>query len=224
MITINLMPPHLRPIKRTALPHLISLIVLALALAAMAWHFMGMRAKISLEEAQLAQLEAKLATYDEVMRVHQEYKETERDFAKKVRIIRDILDNRMIWSKHLDSLAELTPKNIWYKQLRIIKRNYTVETPEFDKKGKPVLDKNKKPKMKKETRQRDVLEVSGYIDSAAKGQEGVSELIGNTTNPDTDFSRFFKAGMDPEIFNTEFGDVALKGFKLTYDIWPRGEK
>ena len=30
--------------------------------------------------------------------------------------------------------------------------------------------------------------------------------------------------MDPEIFNTEFGDVALKGFKLTYDIWPRGEK
>lgn len=61
MITINLLPEELRPVQRTPLPHILSLLVLAAALFFMGKTYLGMTMQLNSVEHQIktAQVELK---------------------------------------------------------------------------------------------------------------------------------------------------------------------
>lgn len=74
MITINLLPKHLRPVKRTPIPHILSILVLLAAIAGMVVVFGAVHAQLMIKRGELdgvqkdlAGLQAVKDEYDQLM-------------------------------------------------------------------------------------------------------------------------------------------------------------
>jgi hypothetical protein len=223
MILINLMPPHLRPIKRTPLPHIGSILVLLMAIAAMLYLLLGIRAQISNTRAEL---EAKTREYQELEDTVREFNELNAQKAAlrdKISVIQEILADRIVWSEQLNRLVELTPDNIWFSGVAVTVQNFPERRPKMDSKtNQPMKEKNSDNLIYENVQvKRRVLEVSGYVVTDETGRSDVFPLA-EASSKDLEFSRYFKL-IRPKLQDTEFEGFAVRGFSMEYLIETPGE-
>jgi cell shape-determining protein MreC len=217
MIIINLLPQELRPIKRTPLPHLLSVLVLIAALAGMAFMFLTVTRNISNANSELAKANEELEGLRDTVEEYNALSEKKQQLENKISVIQEILSDRIIWSEQLHRLSELTPDNFWYKRIRETSKTVRVERVELDPKtGEEVKDKDGKPKIVKENVKRPVFEISGYVINNEQGSSRINPLTYNTTQ-DEAFSKIFTLD-SPNITDAEYNGYAVRGFALEYNI------
>lgn len=217
MIIINLLPQELRPIKRTPLPHIMSLLVLIAAVAGIGAMMYAVTASIARANTELAEANRELEGLRDVVEEYNALSEQKQQLENKINVIQEILSDRIIWSEQLHRLAELTPDNFWYKRIRETSKTVRVERVEIDPKtGKEVVDKDGKPKVVKENVKRPVFEISGYVINNEQGSSRINPLTYNTTQ-DAAFSKIFTLD-SPNITDAEYNGYAVRGFALEYNI------
>ena len=162
MIIINLLPENLRPIKRTPLPHLLSLLVLFVALGALAFLFVSKTAEIAGKRGELQAAEAELEGLRDIVEEYNALSAKKQQLENKINVIQEILSDRIIWSEQLHKLATLAPENFWYKRIRETSKSVPVEEVVIDAKtGQPELDKDGRQKVTRRNVRRPLLEISG---------------------------------------------------------------
>jgi len=217
MIIINLLPEELRPIKRTPLPHLLSLMVLFIALAGLAFLFVTKTAQIAGKRAELAQANADLEKLRAVVEEYNALSEKKQQLENKINVIQEILSDRIIWSEQLHTLASLTPENFWYQRIRETFKSFREERVVIDAKtGKPELEKDGREKVVRENVKRPILEISGYVINDDQGVNSIFPLTVATTQ-DPKFSSTFTLD-SPQITDSEYNGYSVRGFVLEYRI------
>lgn len=224
MITINLLPHELRPIKHSPLPYALSGGLLFVALLGMAYEFVAVQSRLAATRDACEAGKTELNALAEVVTTFNNLSEQKLALEKKATIIKEILSDRVIWSEHLSQLARLTPDNIWYKRIRVVWQGFKEQQVKLDAKtGKPVLDpRTQQPQMETKTVQKPVLEISGYVVADAQGERQVSPLLEATTKAGSDFAKVFTL-QPPKFEETEFKGFAVRGFTLNYVIGAGGK-
>jgi len=209
MIQTNLLPYHLRPIKRSPLPYIASLAVLIAAVAAMAGVGLSTQAQIGIARTQLRAHQSdyeKLRTFDDEFKQLQAQKER---LADKIVIIQDIVGERIIWSEQLWSISRLTPENFWFSNIS--------EKEKSRREKRYVYNaKTKKEELKTVTVKHRVLELAGYV---IEGPDGTNNIYPLTFNLEQDpaFSALFQLSL-PRLGDTEFDGYEVRSFTLEYRI------
>ncbi len=182
--------------------------ILLLALLGVAFLFSQNFARTASLKSQIAQTEQDLKGLSHIVDEYNQLGQRKLDLQDKVATIEEILRDRKIWSQHLHRLAQLTPDNFWYSDIRetrqAFKENVIKRNP---KNGEVVLNKKGEPEMELVTVQRPVLEIKGYIINDAEGRANVNELLQATTD-DPEFSANF------ELFRPSFEDTVFNGFNV----------
>ncbi len=207
MITVNLLPYHLRPIKRTPLPYILSVLILVLAIGAMGSLWVYTQAGIVGKRAELdrhkKELEGLQAIVDEFKRLTKQQME----LADKIAIIQDIVSDRVIWSRQLFNISRLTPDNFWYSAITEKERS-TQET-------KTVFNKETgKQETKAVTVKQRVLELGGYVITGSDGSNDIYPLTFNMEQ-DPEFAGMFQLSL-PKLVDTEFKGYRVRSFNLEY--------
>lgn len=223
MININLLPHHLRPIKRTPLPYIAVGMVAVLAVLGIVYSFVSTQARIMGMQSQLAQYQKELDEKKKIVEESNELEKLKLQLADKISTIQEIASNRIVWSRQLFNLSRLKPDNFWYSEIAESSKTYTMQQPEIDPKtGKPKINEaTKKPEMKSVSVTKPILRVSGYVVSGPDGRSDVSPLTDALSN-DPEFAGMFQ--MEPPSFSdTEFSGFPVKKFTLEFQIQPEGE-
>lgn len=216
MIVVNLLPEELRPIKRTPLPHLLSLLVAALALVAIGAVYLAAVAEIGERRAELADTQEKLQALQATVEDFKKLKDKLNQLDRKLKVIEDITKDRIIWSERLHQLVTLTPDNFWYKSIEETSQTITVEREEVDEKTgatKIVRDRVLQP----------YLVVSGYVGPDEEGSDDPYPLSVNTTREDSEFAQKFILEKPEYKFGT-YADQRIQTFKFDYRIETGGEE
>lgn len=217
MIRINLLPHALRPVKRSALPHILSLAVSLLVMAVLAVLFVGELGTLAAEGRNLEKTKEDLAKLESVVEEHNSLIQKKVQLQDKIETIQKILADRTLWSEWLHQLASLTPGNVWYSRVRLLTRKFQEERPKLDKKGQPMVDpKTQRAVMEKTSVDRSILEVTGYAKEDESGEKNVSRLA-NSTDVDPKFSEKFTL-YTSKIEDTDFEGFAVKKFVFEYQI------
>lgn len=220
MILINLLPQEMRPIKRTPLPYLASLCVLALVLLGIAFLYLRGQARLAGEHEKLAEIEAELKTLEAIREDYKRLKAEEERLRAKVKVIQEILQDRIIWSEQLSRLVELTPENVWYDHIWVSLEEEQREVEILDEKTKaPIPDprtgRNKVEVIKtKEHR----LHLSGYAKQDENGVTNLYPLVDNI-KADKEFTERFAYRM-PQGKDTSFLDQPVRQFTMDFKINP----
>ena len=221
MIRVNLLPPHLRPVRRSSLPYLITFLIAALLFLYIVFSYTSARIAIARAETKRDALKAQLASkqhiIDEVDRLNSEKKA----LANKIKVIQNITKNRIIWSRQLWNLCRLRPSNFWYKDISVVTEVHTEQrlVPVKQKRSKKTKKVMKKVQVTKE-----YLIIEGYVIEDDKGNNDVNPLLEATTK-DPEFSSLFKA--EPAMWKADtFGDTPVQFFRFRYEIgkWNTGNK
>ncbi len=222
MIRVNLMPHHLRPVKRTPLPYLLSLVVLAGVVVGVFLLFMAKQAEIRSARNDLAGIESELASLSAVVEEYNALSEQKLQLQEKISTIKEILSDRIIWSKQLNRLAELTPDNIWYKRIRVTWQTFKEKQVKTDPKTGQELRDPRTNEVQTEIKnvRRPILEVSGYVINDEQGESKIYPLTESTTE-DEEFREMFTL-IRPRVDFTEFNGFAVRGFTLEYQITADG--
>ena len=206
MITVNLLPHHLRPIKRTPVPHMLSVLVLAGVFAGIAYVFVSGLTTLQQKNAKLETVLSELAELKDTVDEYNQLTKIKEDLQSRIGVIQEILQDRTIWSEELNRLAHLTPDNIWYSSI-----------------GKQHIEYQSKldPKTKKTTRvavrsMRPVLQVSGYAISDETGIPSVTPLTERTSG-DPEFSSRFEL-LPATTSDTLFNSFPVRSFTMQYWI------
>lgn len=218
MIRINLLPKEMRPVKRTPLPHLASVLALVLALLAMGYFFFDMRAKIVAEQDRLANIESELKKLEAIREDYQRLKGEEKKLRAKVDVIEEILKDRIVWSEQLDRLVTLTPENVWYDRIWVSLEVDQREVVVLDEKTRePVIDpKTNRPKVETIKTNEHRLHISGYVKADESMRIDVNPLL-NNTRADAQFAAVFPQ-KNPRFEDTEFNGVDVRRFTMDFGI------
>jgi hypothetical protein len=213
MITINLLPHHLRPIKRTPLPYVLSGLVFLAVLVGCVMIFANMQGRIFALNHQLQEQQTEMASLQPVVEEFNRLNASKATLRNKIQAISDIVGDRIIWSQHLAKLAQLVPKNLWYDEIKVELKPFTEYTKELDPRTKEMVEK-------KIVVKRPVLVVSGYAIEDEDGNRSVNPLT-SATQTDTQFATVFDF-LSPAIEDTEFDGYQVRAFSLEYLIRPGG--
>lgn len=218
MININLLPRELRPVQRTPLPHILSLLVLAAALAYMGNNYLGLSMKLNSVRHQAENAKIELAALESTVQEYNALMDQKQFLMQKIGAIQEILKDRTIWSEQLHQLVTLTPENIWYQRIRVTSRKFMEEQPSVDKRtGRPEIDpKTGQPKTVRVPVDRPVLEISGYAVGDETGMSSTASLAENTT-ADEAFAKLFTL-YTSKITDTEFDKFPVREFTFEYLI------
>ncbi|MCX7703140.1 MAG: hypothetical protein N2234_03440, partial [Planctomycetota bacterium] len=119
MIRINLLPPEYRKIEKTPIgffiAFLISVVIACLSAVAFAYLFIDVK---SANKVLKGVEEEKEKLYKEVAEI-EELRKKLQEYSRRQFVIMAIRSGRIYWSRKLDLLAELTPKNIWFSTMRM---------------------------------------------------------------------------------------------------------
>jgi len=209
MIVVNLLPKHLRPIKRTPLPHILSIAVLMLAIAGMAFIFFAKAGEIAGARHELAKTEQELDALKEIVDDYNKLSTQKQQLENKINVIQEILKDRIIWSEQLHRLVWLTPDNFWYSRIRVTSKTVRQEEVVIDEKtGQPAIDpRTKLVRTTTVNVRQPLLEISGYIIPNEEGSNQVFPLMYSTAGDDP-FSRVF------ELERPQFGPAVYNGYDL----------
>ena len=218
MIIVNLLPHELRPVKHSPLPYLASAGVLVLAVLVMLSMFLAVQGQIMGMNNDLNARKAELKALEETVRKYNQIIDTKEALQDKITIIKEILSGRIIWSEQLNTLAKITPDNIWYSRIRVTQQTVKMQQVKTDPKTKePVIDKRTgRPQMETKSVPQDILEVSGYVTNDAQGERQITPLLDATTQ-DKEFSAKFDL-QQPKTDPAEFKGFAVQEFTLRYLI------
>ena len=221
MILINLLPRHLRPQKRSPLPHILSILMLFMVVGVLMLLAVGhLSAKAELR-GEVQRTTDELNALADVVEEFNELSEKKQMLSSRIEIIQQILQDRIIWSKQLHRLSELTPDNIWYSRIRQTYQTVREDRQRIDSRtGQPVLGDNGQPIFELQNVRRSVLEVSGYVINDPQGQAQISPLTNSLAN-DAEFASLFRI-MRPQIQDTEFDGYRVRSFTLEYLLDPGG--
>ncbi len=210
MIDINLLPEHLRPIKRSPLPHIISIALLVGVLVVLASDYLNSMREIAASEDELATLQTELDTLMVYVEEAEQLAEQKGLLADKIEAIDDIVSDRIIWSRQLWNLSRLAPPNFWYSGIRVVDRQFRERRTDWDRDREEYVTQDT-------TVRRPVLEVSGYV-APERGGADVSPLM-QAAEQDPEFSAMFQ--LEPPTFrDTEFEGYAVRSFTLEFIIEP----
>ncbi|NUM52178.1 MAG: hypothetical protein HUU46_00910 [Candidatus Hydrogenedentes bacterium] len=223
MININLLPHHLRPVKRTPVPYIAVGIVAVLAVLYIAFSFISTSARILGQQAQLTSYQQELEEKKKIVEESNELEKLKLQLADKIATIQEIASNRIVWSRELHNLSRLKPENFWYSEIIEDKKSYPMQVPVMDPKtGKQKINEaTKKPEFKSESVSKPILRLTGYVVAGADGRSDVSPLT-DALSTDAEFIKMFQ--MEPPSFSdTEFEGFPVKKFTLEFQIQPEGE-
>lgn len=207
MITVNLLPYHLRPIKRTPLPYILSILVLLVAVGSMGGLWIYQQAGIVAKRAQLEQHKKELEGLQNVVDEFKRLTQQQLDLAGKIAIIQDIVTDRIIWSRQLFNISRLTPDNVWYSS--ITEKERTVQ----ETKMVPNPHTGKEEPKQVPVKQR-VLVLGGYVITGSDGSNDIYPLTFNMEQ-DQEFSNMFQLSL-PKLVDTEFKGYRVRSFNLEY--------
>lgn len=209
MIQVNLLPEELRPIKRTPIPYIISVLILAGAIAGMVYMYNNTQSIIQGHQDLAAQYQSEFAGLESVVTKYNEMVSLKRTLSQKIATIDEIVKGRVIWSQQLFNLSDLLPENVWLSEIEV--------TTERRRETQMVVDPNTKERVPKDVIvPRKVLLVSGYVNQGEEGNNSVNPLV-NAVETNEDFANMFL--LVPFRFeDTEFNGYQVKGFELEFDI------
>ncbi len=214
MIRVNLLPYHLRPIKRTPVPYILSVAVLLLAVGAMAAVFLGIQGQVAVKQAELDGILNKLSDLQAVVDEYNDLENKKEQLASKIATIDEIVRDRIIWSRQLWNLSRLAPDNFWYREIRVGTKQFREKVPTFDKATKKTV-------MKDISVSKPILTVSGYV--VATEETGVSmSPFARATEQDEEFSSLFQLETS-SLKDTEFEEYPVREFSLEYVLTPGGD-
>jgi Tfp pilus assembly protein PilN len=209
MIRINLLPHHLRPIKRSPVPYLASGALFILAILGMVGAWVHIQAQISKQHIERESLRAQLNVLKPIVDECNKLADQKMKLADKMSIIQEIVSDRIIWSRQLYNIGRLTPDNFWYSSIS--------EKEKTSKEMRLIFDeKTKKEQMKPVTVKHRVLEVKGYVVEGADGSNDIYPLTFNLEQ-DHEFSSLFQFS-SPKLVDTEFEGYRVRSFTLEYLI------
>ena len=209
MITVNLLPYELRPIKRTPLPYILSGATFVLVVGVVAIVFVKNIADIAGATRTLNEHKAELSQLQPVVEDYNAIVKKKLQLAEQVQTINDIASDRIIWSRQLFNLNRLVPDNMWYDEIDVGVRPFTETHLVFN-------ERTKQNEMVTERVDRQVLALSGYVVPGEDGQASVSPFTLATEN-DPEFSELFQLELST-FKDTIFEEVGVREFKLEYVI------
>lgn len=213
MIYVNLLPHHLRPIKRTPVPYILSSLVLLLALLGIVAVFLQTAATIANQRDELAGLQAELTQLADVQKEFEQLQSDKQVLARIAETIDEIVSGRIIWSRQLFNLSRLAPENFWYTKIATEMRTFREQVVEID-------PKTKEPRTREVSVRRPVLIVAGYVLGQEGAEADVSNLMARTSN-DPEFATLFTLEQ-PQYKNTFLEGYPVKEFELVYQIAAQG--
>lgn len=209
MITVNLLPHELRPIKRTPLPYVASGLIAVVVLFVISAIWLGNETNVRQAKRVLDDHRDQLAELQSTVTKYNELNAEKGRLAEQVNAIGEIASDRIIWSRQLFNLTRLALKNMWYESVKVgIKSSSEM---------RPVMNaKTNKLEMKKITIQRQVLTVTGYVMPGEDGRSSVSPFM-IATEADPEFSCMFQLD-DTSFSDTTFEDISVRAFTLEYVV------
>lgn len=214
MIKINLLPYHLRPIKRSPLPYIVAFAVLAITVLCIVGIEISSLAQISKTKATLAAHQKELDGLKEIVDEYNRLTDQKLLLADKISIINEIVSDRIIWSRQLWNINRLTPENFWYTS--IVEKEKSFKTTRL-----VYNEKAKKEERKPITIKRRVLILAGYAIEGPDGNNDTYPLTFNTEQ-DPEFAALFQLDL-PKIRDTEFQGFKVRWFSLEYKIAQGGK-
>ena len=223
MIQVNLLPQHLRPIKRTPLPYILCGLVLILTLLWMAASFVKTEADILVIKKTLDTNQTQLAGLQNIVDQSNELDALKQSLANRILTIQEIVQDQIIWSEQLHRLSKLTPDNVWYNGIKVITKTVTIQVPDIDPEtNEPRRDPNTgQIRMVPRPMDQRTLTVKGYVVDTPERTASVNPLM-RFLATDPDFTKLF-AFDRPTIRSTYFGGFAVKEFTLEFVIAAAGD-
>ncbi len=211
MIQVNLLPMHLRPVRRSIVPYLLTAAVVALAVFGMFAVFVADQARLISKNGAKAKLQSELDELKEVIDEYNRLEQTKTQLASKINTIAEITKDRILWSRQLWNMSRLLPDNFWYKNISVDKKSYKESTQVHN-------PQTKKDETKITTVQQPILRLEGYIARTEAGIADVNPLMAATeANPE--FAERFRVE-PPSFKDTDFEGVPVREFTLEYIILP----
>ncbi|HEO71636.1 MAG TPA: hypothetical protein ENN80_10265 [Candidatus Hydrogenedentes bacterium] len=209
MIIVNLLPEELRPVKRTPVPYLLSVLIFAGAMGLMASLWLSALQEEAMQRSELKKYQDRLGEYGDIVEQYNTLEEDKVRLAERIGTIEEIVADRIIWSRQLWNLSRLTPSNIWLKSMAVRERSFTVTRTEYDEKRKTHREVRESVKVP-------VLDIAGYVVPDDTGSMQFFPLT-VATERDSEFSRMFKLESQKREV-TEFNGRPVLFFELTYRI------
>ncbi|NIA14466.1 MAG: hypothetical protein GWP08_10315 [Nitrospiraceae bacterium] len=215
MIRVNLLPYHLRPIRRSPVPYILSAFVLVAAIAAMTAAFLTLQVQIGAARSQLAQHQEQYDALKDVVAEYNDLIDKKEALARKIETIQEIVSERLIWSRQLFNITRLTPDNFWYSGIAEREKSFREKRLVYNEKTKKEEEKNVRIT-------RRVLELQGYVIEGADGSNDIYPLT-LEMEQDVEFSSMFQLSL-PKLVDTEFEGYAVRSFTLEYLIEPGAQE
>ncbi len=215
MITINLLPYHLRPVKRSPLPYLVSSAILAITILVIIGIGLSTYTQLYKVRNELAKNKKELDSLKDVVAEYNKLTEQKLLLADKISVINEIVSDRIIWSRQLWSINRLTPENFWYTTIAEKERTIKETKVVFN-------EKTKKEERKSVPVKKRVLVLGGYAIDGPDGSNDIYPLSFNTVQ-DPEFSALFQLG-SPKVRDTEFQGYKVRSFAFEYMIAQGGKR
>lgn len=216
MITVNLLPYELRPIKRTPLPYILCTLLLFGALFACFKININDNQAREESETTLRKNQEELASLQPSIDKHNKLAEESEILVMRLRTIKEIASNRIIWSQQLYNLTRLSAdKNMWFDSISVKQRPYTATESVYDPETKKSTEKTIR-------KYQPILTLKGYVASGTDGRATIS-LFMDATDNDAEFSAKFTPE-SPAFADTEFEGTPVREFTLQYVVSQGVEK
>jgi hypothetical protein len=199
MITINLLPYELRPIKRTPLPYIGGAIAFAAVLVMIVLTYLSARSDVNAANALLIAHQQEYNTLEPVVTEYNELNARKQLLDKKAKTIEDIVADRLIWSRQLFNFSRLLPDNMWYGAIEVKLDPYKVPQKVTDAKG------NTTTILVPRTRQ--IVTLDGFVRPGEDGQSTINPLL-LSFETDDEFSKMFT--LNP----VSYGDIIKDGLPV----------
>lgn len=212
MITINLLPYELRPIKRTPLPYIGGAIVFAVVLAMVFLTFIAAQSNVNAANRLLLQHQDEFRDLESVVADYNALNARKQQLDKKAKTIEEIVADRLIWSRQLYNFSRLLPDNVWYSAIQVKTERYDEMITTYDAQGVPQTQRV--------PRTRRVVYLDGYVRPGEDGQTDVAPLMEKLENDD-EFREMFTLGpVSSEVKDLE--GMRVKEFTIPITITPGG--
>jgi Tfp pilus assembly protein PilN len=211
MIQINLLPNDLRPIKRTPLPYILSVLVLMITVAVIAALHLGVVAQVASQRAERDNNVRRLEELKPIVDEANELTLKKEQLAARIETINEIVMDRILWSRQLWNISRLAPENVWFS-------GFSTETKRVQQTVREVRPDGTSVD-RRETIQQRVFRVSGYLVDTPEGARTIGAII-NALNTDPEFSSVFE--LDAPTFQpAEFDGYPVRRFTIDFTIGAR---
>lgn len=210
MINVNLLPYHLRPVKRTPILYLLGAAAMMLVLLGIAFKWAMNIQEVRSINADLESNRQALAALEPIVQEYNDLVQQKVDLGEQLETIRAIASDRIIWSRQLWNLNKLALDNMWYDEIKVQIKNVKEQEWVYD-------EKEKKRKLETVTNKKNFLIVEGYVVPGDNGEAQISPMMIQSQDPNEEFANLFQI-QQHSLKDTEYEDTPVRNFTLEYLI------